>query len=203
MRDAIISAFKFDPGKNHVHDAIVSLALGCQFDPVRDYLDSLQWDGVPRLDTWLTDHLGVAGTPLNRAIGRKMLIAGVRRVRQPGCKFDYIVVLEGEQGSGRSTALKILAGGEEYFSDAEVISLWPKDRQEQVQGVWIYELAELAGYGKVDVNQFKNFVSQTVDRARPAYGRNRIDRPRRCIFVATTNDDNYLRDQRVIGGTGP
>ena len=194
VRDAIIGAFKFDPGKNHVHDAIISLALDNQFDPVRDYLDGLQWDGVARLDTWLIDHLGVADTSLNRAIGRKMLIAAVRRVREPGCKFDHIVVLEGEQGSGRSTALKILAGGEGYFSDAEVIALWPKDRQEQVQGVWIYELAELAGYGKVDVNQFKNFVSQTVDRARPAYGRNRIDRPRRCIFVATTNDDNYLRD---------
>jgi hypothetical protein len=194
VRDAIIKVFKFDPGKNHVHDAIVSLALEHTFDPVKDYLDGLEWDGVERLDTWLVDHLGVPDTALNRAIGRKMLIAGVRRVRQPGCKFDYIVVLEGEQGSGRSTALKILAGGEEYFSDAEVIALWPKDRQEQVQGVWIYELAELAGYGKVDVNKFKNFVSQTVDRARPAYGRNRIDRPRRCIFVATTNDDNYLRD---------
>jgi putative DNA primase/helicase len=194
IRDGIISEYKFDPGKNHVHDAIVSLGLERTFDPVKDYLDSLQWDGKPRLDTWLIAHLGVADTPLNRAIGRKMLIAGVRRVRKPGCKFDYIVVLEGEQGSGRSTALKILAGGDENFSDAEVISLYPKERQEQVQGVWIYELAELAGYGKVDINKFKNFVSQTVDRARPAYGRNRIDRPRRCIFVATTNDDEYLRD---------
>jgi predicted P-loop ATPase len=124
-----------------------------------------------------------------------MLVAAVRRVRQPGCKFDYITVFEGAQGSGRSTALKVLAGGEDNFSDAEIIMQAPKERQEQIQGVWIYELAELAGYGRVDVNRFKNFVTQTVDRARPAFGRNRVDRPRRCIFVGTTNDDDYLRDE--------
>jgi predicted P-loop ATPase len=194
VRDRIIQKYGFDPGKNHILDAIVSSALDHAFDPVKDYLDGLRWDGVPRLDRWLVEHLGVDDTPLNRAIGRKMLVAAVRRVKSPGCKFDYIVVLEGEQGSGRSSALKILAGGDDNFSDAEIIGLWPKERQEAIQGVWIYELAELAGYGKADINKFKNFVSQTVDRARPAFGRNRIDRARRCILTATTNDDNYLRD---------
>lgn len=193
VRDRIIQKYKFDPGKNHILDAIVSVALDHAFDPVVDYLDSLRWDGEPRLDTWLIDHMGVDDNKLNRAIGRKMLMAAVRRARRPGVKFDYIVVLEGEQGSGRSTALKILAG-EENFSDAEIINLWPKERQEMIQGVWIYELAEMAGYDKQDINKFKNFVSQTIDRARPAFGRTRIDRPRRCILVGTTNDEDYLRD---------
>jgi hypothetical protein len=195
VRDLVIAKFGFDPGKNHVYDAILSMALENTFDPVRDYLDRLVWDRRPRLDRWVVEHMGAEETALNCAVGRKMLIAGVRRVRLPGCKFDYIPVFEGAQGSGRSTSLKVLAGGEENFSDAEVIMLSPKDKQEQIQGVWIYELAELAGYAKADVNRFKNFVSQTVDRARPAFGRSRIDRPRRCIFVGTTNDDEYLKDQ--------
>lgn len=195
VRDRIIRQFGFDPGKTHIYDAVVSLSLDNTFDPVLDYLDALEWDGVPRIDTWLVRWLGVADTRLNREIGRKMLLAGVRRVKEPGCKFDNIVVLEGKQGSGRSTLLKILAVSEENFSDAEVIALYPKERQEQIQGVWIYELAEMAGFGKVDTNQFKNFVSQTVDRARPAFGRSRIDRKRRCILIGTTNDPEYLKDK--------
>src|SRR5262249_51834888 len=147
-----------------------------------------------RLDDWLIKHCGATDTALNRAIGRKMLIAAVRRVRQPGCKFDYIVVLESEdQGVGKSSVLKILAG-EENFSDAEIIGLDKREQQESVQGVWIYEMAELDGLHKSDVTKVKLFASKTVDSARPAYGRSRVDRPRRGIFVATTNEDTYLRD---------
>jgi putative DNA primase/helicase len=195
VRDTVIKVFKFDPGKNHLFDAIVSLALDHTYDPVKEYLEDLEWDGEPRLDRWLIDWCGVADTRLNREIGRKMLLAGVRRVVEPGVKFDYIVVLEGAQGSGRSSLLKILAGGDENYSDTEILRSNAKEMQEQIQGVWIYELAELVGIEKVSINKAKNFASQTVDRARPAYGRNRVDRRRRCIFVATTNDDTYLRDE--------
>ena len=194
VRDRVIEVYNFDPGKTHTHDAIVSIAVDHTFDPVVDYLDGLKWDEKPRIDTWLIDWCGLPDTKLNRAIGRKVLLAGVRRVKEPGCKFDTILVLKGKQGSGRSTMLKMLAVNEENFSDAEVIALFPKDRQEQIQGVWIYELAEMAGFGKVNVNQFKNFVTQTVDKARPAYGRSRVDRKRRCSFVMTTNDEEYLKD---------
>jgi predicted P-loop ATPase len=194
VRDVILREFEFDPGKNHILDAIVSRALDRTYDPVKDYLDGLEWDGESRIDTWLVDWCGVADTRLNREIGRKMLLAAVRRVREPGVKFDSIVVLEGPQGSGRSTMLKILAGGEDNFSDTAIIGSRAKEMQEQIQGVWIYELAEMDGLDKVDLNRMKNFASQTVDRARPAYGRSRIDRRRRCIFVGTTNDKEYLRD---------
>jgi putative DNA primase/helicase len=195
VRDRIVARFGFDPGKGNVHDAVMSVALANEFDPVREYLDGLRWDGHERIDRWVVDRMGGRDTPLNRAVGRKMLVAAVRRVRRPGCKFDYIPVFEGAQGSGRSTALKVMAGGEDNFSDAEIIMQAPKERQELIQGVWIYELAEMAGYGRVDVNKFKNFVSQTVDQARPAYGRNRVDRPRRCIFCGTINERDYLRDE--------
>src|SRR5262249_34011278 len=157
-------------------------------------LDGLQWDGQPRLDTWLTEYCRAEDNPLNRAIGRKVLMAAVRRARTPGCKFDFIVVLEGEQGTGRSTALKILAG-EDNFSDAEIIGRWAKEQQELIQGVWIYELAELAGFERADVNKIKLFASKMVDAARPAFGRSRVDKKRRCIFIATTNDDEYLKDE--------
>jgi predicted P-loop ATPase len=122
-----------------------------------------------------------------------VLIAGVRRVRSPGCKFDYILVLEGKQGVGKSSLLKILAG-EDNFSDNEIIGLNKKEQQEAIQGIWIYELAELEGLHKSDVTKVKLFASKTMDMARPAYGRSRVDRPRRCIIVATTNEDTYLRD---------
>ena len=122
-----------------------------------------------------------------------MLVAAVRRVREPGCKFDYIVVLEGAQGVGKSSVLKLLAG-EENFSDNEILGLYKREQQEAIQGVWIYEVAELEGLSKSEVTKVKLFASKTVDGARPAYGRSRVDRPRRCIFVATTNEDTYLRD---------
>jgi predicted P-loop ATPase len=122
-----------------------------------------------------------------------MLIAAVRRVRSPGCKFDFILVLEGPQGIGKSTLLKILAG-EESFSDNEILGLDKREQQEAVQGVWIYELCELDGLSKSEVTSIKLFASKTIDSARPAYNRSRVDRPRRGIFIATTNEDTYLRD---------
>jgi predicted P-loop ATPase len=193
VRQTVLGKFGFDPGTTFTMDALKARCLDNVFDPVRDYLDGLQWDGVPRLDRWLVRYCGAEDTPLNRAIGRKMLIAAVRRVRTPGCKFDYIVVLEGPQGQGKSSLLKILAG-EDNFSDNEIIGLDKREQQEAIQGVWIYEMAELEGLHKSDVTKVKLFASKTADMARPAYARSRVDRPRRCILVATTNEDTYLRD---------
>jgi predicted P-loop ATPase len=117
LRDLIIAQFGFDPGIENVQQAAERACEATRFDPVCDYLNSVQWDGKPRLDEWLETYLGADDTPLNRSVGRKMLLATVRRARQPGCKFDYVVVLEGTQGTGKSSALRILAG-EENFSDA-------------------------------------------------------------------------------------
>jgi predicted P-loop ATPase len=126
----VLARFQFDPGHTFTFDALKIICLDRVFDPVRDYLDGLRWDGVPRLDTWLIKYGGADDTPLNRAIGRKMLVAAVRRVRVPGCKFDYIVVLESEeQGIGKSTMLRLLAC-DENFSDAEIIGQDKQDQQE-------------------------------------------------------------------------
>jgi predicted P-loop ATPase len=193
VRQAVLSRFGFDPSSQFTFDALKICCLDRVFDPVRDYLDGLCWDGRKRLDRWLIEYCEAGDTALNRAIGRKMLVAGVRRVRMPGCKFDYIVVLEGEQGAGKSTLLRTLAGAEN-FSDNEILGLDKREQQEAIQGIWIYEIGELEGIYKSAVTKVKLFASKTVDSARPAYGRARVDRPRRGIFVATTNDDTYLRD---------
>jgi predicted P-loop ATPase len=195
VRNRISETCRFEPSTQTTFDALKIRCHENAFDPVVGYLAAMQpqFDGVPRLDTWPMVYLGAEDNPLNRAIGRKMLIAAVRRARQPGCKFDHIVVLEGPQRSGKSTALKILAGAGN-FKDAEIVSLNGREQQELVTGVWIYELSELAGLRKTDVERVKLFASKTDDSARPVYARSNEDRPRRCIFVGTTNDTEYLQD---------
>jgi hypothetical protein len=194
LRVVIEQEFRFDPGLVQAHDAAVQECLQHAFDPVADYLDSLAWDGVPRVAGWLSTYLGAEDTRLNRAIGTLTLMAAVRRVRQPGCKFDQIVVLESPEGRGKSSAIEVLAGAEN-FSDQTILTLDDKAQQEAVQGIWLYEIADLSGMHRADVEKVKAFASRKVDRARPAYGRTRVDRPRRCIFIATTNDETYLKSQ--------
>ena len=124
-----------------------------------------------------------------------MFLAGVSRIRQPGVKFDQIIVLEGAQGSGKSTALKILAGGDDYFSDAPILGAKSQQQMEALDGVWIYEVCELEGISRADTQKVRAFASRAVERGRPAYGRFVENRPRQCIIVGTTNDHQYLRDQ--------
>lgn len=193
LRKAVLDEFGFDPGREHVRDALHMMALENSFHPIRDYLSSLEWDGRPRLDTFLTDYFGAEDTPLNRAFGRIVLIAAVRRVRQPGCKFDEILVLEGKQGTGKSTALAILAGPENH-SDQDILTLDAKGQMEALAGKWIYELSELEGIRKAESTKVKAFASRSSDRARMAYGYFAEERQRECIFIGTTNDDNYLSD---------
>ncbi|MBX9773670.1 MAG: virulence-associated E family protein [Xanthobacteraceae bacterium] len=194
LRELIVRTYGFDPGREHTRDAAVQLCQKNKFDPVVEYLDRVKWDGHPRVDAWLISYLGAEDTALNRAIGRLGLIAAVRRARQPGCKFDQIIVLEGPEGRGKSSAIEILAGSDN-FSDQLILTLDERAQQEAVTGVWLYEIAEIAGISKADVDRVKAFASRTVDRARPAYGRFRVNRPRRCIFIATTNNDTYLKSQ--------
>jgi len=194
IRKLIRARYGFDPKTENTRDACTQLCLEHQFDPVCDYLDSLTWDGTPRLDHWLIIYMGAPDTELNRVIGKVTLIAAVRRAFDPGTKFDQIVVFESVEGKGKSTAIEILAGSEN-FSDQHVMGLPGREQQEAMTGVWLYEIADLTGMKKADVEQVKAFASRKVDRARPAYGRFRVDRPRRTVFFATTNDDEYLKSQ--------
>ena len=195
IRSLINNSYRLDCG-DYTLPAVKEIARDHSFDPVLDYLAECQgkWDGKKRIDTWVTDYMGVEDTPLHRAIGRLMLIASAQRARVPGCKFDPICVLEGEEGLNKSTAIKILAG-EENFSDQSVLNVSEREAQEQLEGIWLHESADLTGLKKAEVERVKTFASRQVDRARPAYGRVREDRPRRCTQWATTNDDVYLASQ--------
>ena len=170
LRVKIHKAYGFDPGTQNTYDALMQLCLENEFDPVLDYLNALQWDGTSRLDRWLSTYIGADDTELNREFGRLALIAAVRRVRSPGCKFDPILVLEGPMGTNKSKAIEILAGVEN-FCDQSIFGARDREQQELLAGVWLYEIAELSNIRKTEVEHIKAFASRTHDRARPAYGR--------------------------------
>ncbi len=193
VRHAVRSVYGFDPGDQHARAGATQLCLQHQYDPLLQFLDGLQWDGVKRIDTWMRDYLRADDSALNRAIARISLVAAVRRARHPGCKFDQIIVLESEEeGKGKSTAIEVLAG-DGFFSDQQVLGLDEKTQQEAAIGIWLFEIADLKGLRRSDIEHVKAFASRKVDRARPAYGRFRIDKPRRCIYFATTNESDYLK----------
>jgi hypothetical protein len=192
IRNHIIESTGIEFSKENVTEASLTLARQNTFNPVVDYLASLTWDGVPRLDRWLSTYLGARDTELTRAAGRIALIAAVRRARRPGCKFDQVLILEGPQGTGKSSALKILGGN--WHSDAELGSLESKEAPLVLQGVWIYELGELTAMGRSEVEDLKAFVSRSEDRFRTPFDRMAHTDPRRCVFFGTTNAETYLFD---------
>lgn len=178
-------------GKDRIFDAVNVVAQEHSFHPVRDYLDGCTWDGVPRVDTLLIDYLGAEDNPYTRAVTRKTLVAAVARIYRPGCKFDYMLTLRGRQGLGKSALIAKLGGP--WFSDT-FTTMQGKDSYEQVQGVWIMEVGELAGMRKAEAETIKLYISKQVDRFRPAYGRRLQEFPRQCVFIGTTNEEQFLRD---------
>ena len=178
-------------GKDRIFDAVNVVASENKFHPVRDYLDGCEWDGEPRVDTLLVDYLGAEDTPYTRAVTRKALVAAVARIYKPGVKFDYMLTLRGKQGLGKSAIIAKLGG--QWFSDS-FTTLQGKDAYEQVQGVWLMEVGELAGMRKAEAETIKLYISKQVDRFRPAYGRRLQEFPRQCIFIGTTNEAQFLRD---------
>lgn len=160
--------------------------------PVRHYLEELAWDGLPRIATWLVRYLGAADMPYVRAVGRAWLISAVARALQPGCKADHMLVLEGPQGLGKSTALRALCG-DAWFHDG-LPDMHSKDASQALRGKWIIEAGELSAMRRSDVEAVKAFLSRTEERYRPPYGRAEVVEPRRCVFAGTTNGEGYLRD---------
>jgi hypothetical protein len=194
IRVLIRDAFKFDPGKNHTWDAVNLYCRENAFHPIKDYLESFAWDGIRRIDTWMIDLLGAHDTPFVRATSRRVLVASVRRIYQPGCKFDYMTVLESPEGFNKSSMLSLLYGAEN-FSDQTILGLTDKELQEQVRGRWCIESADMTGMRKAEVEKVKAQMSRATDRARPAFGRAVLDIMRSTVFWGTTNDSVYLQSQ--------
>lgn len=177
--------------KDKIFDAVNNVAQANAFHPVREYLDSCTWDGVPRVETLLVDYLGAEDSPYTRAVTRKTLAAAVARIYDPGCKFDYMLTLRGRQGIGKSALIAKLGGP--WFSDT-FTTMQGKEAYEQVLGTWIVEVGELAGMRKAEAETIKLYISKQKDRFRPAYGRRLQEFPRQCIFIGTTNEAQFLRD---------
>lgn len=177
--------------KDKIFDAVNVVAGENKFHPVRDYLDACTWDGVPRVETLLIDYLGAEDNEYVRAVTRKALAAAVARIYRPGCKFDYMLTIRGRQGLGKSAIIAKLGG--EWFSDT-FSTMQGKEAYEQVMGVWIMEVGELAGMRKAEAETIKLYISKQTDRFRPAYGRRLQEFPRQCIFIGTTNETQFLRD---------
>jgi predicted P-loop ATPase len=176
-----------------VSRSVAAAARDMRVHPVRDYLESLIWDGQSRIETWTVTHLGAADTRLVCSFGALWLISAVARILSPGCKVDHMLILEGPQGARKSSALKTLAG-DEWFTD-ELAEVGSKDAAQQMRGVWIIEIAELDAISRAEVSRIKSFLSRSVDRYRPPYERYVIDVPRQCVFAGSVNPDTYLRDE--------
>jgi hypothetical protein len=195
IRQCLVETCDVNWSKDDVCEAVLTVAREKTIHPVRDFLAALEWDRTPRLDSLLIRYAGAADNAYVRAIGAKTLIAAVRRVRQPGCKFDNVIVLEGGQGCGKSSFVKALCPAIEWFSDSPIGNTESKDAPLSLQGRWIIELGEMSVLSKSGVEALKQFVSSSIDHVRRPYGRMHEELRRQCIFIGTTNQAAYLKDQ--------
>lgn len=161
--------------------------------PVREYLNTLIWDGIPRVDTLLVDYFGAENNVYTREAIYKTLLAAVMRIYQPGTKFDNVLILKGRQGTGKSTFVRILAS-DEWFSDS-LTRFDGKEASELLENKWLIELGELKGLYRKEIEQAKQFFSKTSDQYRAAYARHPEEHPRQCVFIGTTNNETFLTDR--------
>lgn len=177
-------------GKEKIADALTAVLTRHSYHPIRDYLNGLTWDGVPRLDRIIIDYMGAEDSELNRAMSRKHFVAAVARVFNPGCKYDYCLIMSGAEGIGKSTLLRVMGG--RWFNDS-ITTLEGKEGMEQLRRAWIVELGELSSIKRSDVEQVKAHLSKQVDIYRAAYARRVLEHPRQCVFCGTTNEALFLK----------
>ena len=177
-------------GKEKIADALTAVLTRHSYHPIRDYLNGLTWDGVPRLERLIIDYIGAEDTELNRVMTRKHFTAAVTRVFRPGCKYDYCLVMTGPEGAGKSTLLNKLGG--QWFNDS-ITTTEGKEGMDQLRRAWIIEMGELASIKRSDVESIKAYLSKRVDIYRAAYARRTAEHPRQCIFCGTTNEALFLK----------
>ncbi|CEQ21068.1 virulence-associated protein e [[Clostridium] sordellii] len=175
-----------------INDGLAIIEKKNKYHPIIDYLNSNTWDKTSRVDTLMIDYLGAEDCEYTKSVTRKMLVAAVARVFNPGIKFDYMLVLVGRQGIGKSYIINLL--GREWYSDS-LNTVYGKEAYEQLQNAWILEMAELSATKKADAEAIKHFISKTEDSYRQAYGK-RVDTfKRQCVFFGTTNENEFLKDR--------
>jgi len=178
---------------NIIREGITVVAHKNKFNPVAEYLDGLIWDGEPRLDTFLIDHANAEDSVYTRAVTSTTLIGAVARAYDPGCKMDTMLVLEGRQGSRKSTLISSLTPYANWFGDTE-LPIGCKEGLQQIQGKWLYEISEMRAAVRANHNSLKGFLSASSDNFRLPYAKKPQDFSRRLIFIGTTNDEQYLTD---------
>jgi len=179
--------------KNLILDALNECWARHSYHPIQNYVSSLKWDGVSRLDRIFIDYLGAEETEYVKAVTRMTFVAAITRIFRPGIKYDTVTVLVGPQGLGKSTLISIMAKNEEWFTDA-LKDLSDRSAIECIQGAWLVELGEMSALNKTELNVAKAFISRTIDKARMAYGRFAKTMPRTCIFFGTSNTKAFLKD---------
>lgn len=177
--------------KDTVYDAVCHVAAMNEKNEPRDWMDTLVWDGKPRVETFFRDYMGVEDSPYTLAASKNWWVAIAARTYWPGCQMDNVVILKGRQGARKSSSLRVIGGKWYACAGDNVLS---KDFYEILQGKLLVEIAELAGFGNAEIETIKRVVSNPTDRFRVSYGRIAEDHPRQCVFVATTNEDSPLRD---------
>jgi hypothetical protein len=196
LRIMIRDQFDFDPGQNTAWAAVNLFCREHGYHPVRDYLESVRgkWSEFEGsyIDAMLIDYFGAPDTPFVRAVSRIVMVASVRRIYEPGCKFDYLTVLESPEGFNKSSSLRALYGAE-WFTDNSILGLNAERLQETVTGYWCVECADLSGMRKAEVERVKAQLSKCEDSTRGAFKRATVRAPRSCVFWGTTNDREYLR----------
>ena len=180
-------------GKDIMHQAVDVVARMNHYHPVRAYLRSLTWDGVPRIRDLFPKYFGSADTDYAQDIGEMFLIAMCARILKPGEKCDYMPILEGDQGTLKSSACAVLAG--EWFSDSLPDNISSKDASQHLRGKWLIEAGEMHQLTRAETTQLKMFLTRDTERYRPSYGRKEVVEPRQCVFIGTTNRDDYLKDE--------
>lgn len=187
------SVADLDVGTVIVDQAVEAVAERAAFHPVREYLRDLQWDGEPRIGTWLSVHFGAEPTRYAEAIGARWLISAVARVMEPGVQADCMLILEGRQGSGKSTGVAALCPDAAWFHGT-ALDLGSKDAFQALRSKWLVEWQELDAMRGREATRVKAFVSASSDYYRASYARRALDYPRQCVFFGTTNEDVYLQD---------
>jgi len=195
IKGYLSSSHTFDVPVSLIFEAIVLVASQSAYHPIKTYLEAIKWDGVKRLDTWLVTYAGCQDTAYTQAVSAKILLAAISRIYQPGCKFDYMLILEGDQGIGKSTLVSALGGA--WYKELDLFSERNKDTVDAMRGVWIAEVSELANFKKAEIEGVKAFISKQIDRVRLSYDRCTKNFHRQIVFIGTINPDGngYLRDQ--------
>ena len=179
--------------RDTVSQAVVNVAHQHPRNCVQEWLGSLRHDGTQRLEAFFSDHFGAPQNDYTASASKNFWLSLVARAYKPGCKVDNMIVLEGSQGVGKSTALGIIAG--DWFAEQHESATNPKAFAEILQGKLLVEISEMDAFSRVEVNRVKQTVSCSCDRFRASYGRYAVDHPRTCVFVGTTNRDDWNRDE--------